>query len=111
MNLLLEYTRNPHEIRRASKAKLSDIRKMMREHPSDLPGWGNPALHPHIISRRRASASSWPVEDATVIIEHKLMHDQGRVIMCQGRDGDYIIQYAIPVKGRPLRGASYFYGG
>lgn len=111
MKTLLERTRNPHEVHRKKGVKLSTVRTEMKENPLDLPGWGVPNLQRHIISRRKASAPGWPVEDAEVIIEHKRLHDQGRVIMCQGRDGEYIIQYAIPVKGRPLRGAAYFYGG
>lgn len=110
INELLARTRNPFEIQRLTGAKLSDIRALMKEDPSDLPGWGKTSLQRHIISRRKAFAPEWPVEDAEVIIEHKRMHDQGRVIMCQGRDGEYIIQYAIPTK-RPLRTTPYFYGG
>lgn len=107
---LLARTRNPFEIHRVTGEKLSDIRAMIREDQSDLPGWGRPSLQRHIISRRRAFAPEWPVEDADVIIEHKRMHDQGRVIMCQGRDGEFILQYAIPTR-RPLRTQPYFYGG
>lgn len=112
---LMERTRNPFEIQRyfdaSSKVKLSDIRAVMKANPSDLPGWGRPSLQRHIISRRKAYAQSWPDADLQTIIDHKRLHDQGRVIMCQGRDGEYIIQYAIPVRGRPLRCAAYFYGG
>jgi hypothetical protein len=107
---LLERTRNPFEIQRLSSVKLSDIRTMMKENPSELAGWGRVSLQRHIISRRKAWAQSWPLDDAQTIIDHKRLHDQGRVIMCQGRDGDSILQYAIPTK-RPLRCQPYFYGG
>jgi hypothetical protein len=107
---LLARTRNPFEIQRLSDAKLSDIRAVMKENASDLPGWGRPSLQRHIISRRKATAPNWPLEDAQTIIDHKRQHDQGRVIMCQGRDQDYILQYAIPTK-RPLSVQTYFYGG
>lgn len=110
INELLARTRNPFEIQQLTGAKLSEIRAVMKEAPSALPGWGKPSLQRYIISRRKAYAPEWPVEDAKVIIEHKRMHDQGRVILCQGRDGEYIIQYAIPTK-RPLRTTPYFYGG
>lgn len=106
---LMQRTRNPFEIQRHTDAKLSEIRAVMKEYPSDLPGWGKPSLHRYIISRRKANAPGWPAEDAQTIIENKRLHDQGRVIMCQGRDGEFIIQYAIPTR-RPLRTSSYFYG-
>lgn len=111
---LMERTRNPFEIQRhfdaTSAAKISEIRAVMKEYPSELPGWGKPSLQRFIISRRKAFAPEWPVEDAEIIIEHKRLHDQGRVIMCQGRDGEFILQYAIPTR-RPLRTQPYFYGG
>lgn len=107
---LLGKTRNPFEIQRLTGKKLSDIRAAIKTDGSDLPGWGRPTMQHHIISRRRAAASSWPDDDLQVIIDHKRMHDQGRVIMCQGRDGEYILQYAVPTK-RPLRCQPYFYGG
>lgn len=108
---MLDKTRNPYTIHRATGAKLSEIRAVMKEYELDLPGWGKPSLQRHIISSRRAHAVGWPSVDLQTIIDHKRLHDQGRVIMCQGRDGDNILQYAIPVKGRPLRGAAWFYGG
>lgn len=107
---LLAKTRNPYEIVRLGDYKLSEVRAAMKAKPSELPGWGKPSLQPHIISRRRSFAPSWPNEDTAVILEHKRLHDQGRVTMCQGRDGDWIIQYAIPMK-QPLRRSAYFYGG
>lgn len=107
---LLARTRNPYEIARLGDLKLSEVRAAMKKNPTELSGWGRPSLQPHIISRRKAFSPSWPGEDAVVIIEHKRLHDQGRVTMCQGRDGEWIIQYAIPMK-RPIRRSAYFYGG
>lgn len=72
--------------------------------------FGETSLHPYIISRRRAMAPTWPIDDTQTIIEHKHLHDQGRVIMCQGRDGEFIIQYAIPTQRR-RKCQPYFYGG
>ena len=106
---LLAKTRNPYEIARATGARLSEIRAIMKAEPSELPGWGRPSLQPHIISRCLAERGYWPAEDADILINHKRLHDQGRVTMCQGRDGRWIIQYAIPMKS-PVRRNAYFYG-
>lgn len=109
LNHLLTRTRNPFEISRVLGCKISDVRQKMREAPSDLAGWGRPNLQPHIISRRRVSASSWPAEDLPTILEHRRLHDQGRVTMCQGRDGEWVIQYAV-IMQRPIRRNVYFHG-
>lgn len=105
----MQTTRNPHEIAEKTGARISTIRdQLMQTEP--LPGWGRVRLQRFIISRRRRFASEWPVTDRALIIENKRLHDQGRVTMCQGHDGDWVIQYAIPTK-RPVRRTAYFYGG
>lgn len=104
---LLEVTRNPFQIRREHGFKLSEIRELMQD-LEPLEGWGRVQLQPFIISRKRHTAP-WPAEDLACIQEHRRLHDQGRVTMCQGRDGQYTIQYAIPCKN-PKPRAPYFYG-
>ena len=108
----LNKTRNPYDVVRALlDVKLSEVRDVMKSHDlDDLSGWGKTSLQPHIISRRHANERYWPTRDLTTIMEHRRLHDQGRVTMCQARDGDYILQYAIPSK-RPLKRAPYFHGG
>lgn len=105
---LLGETRNPFEIHREYGFKLSDIRSIMREGLEALSGWGRPELQPWIISRKTVWAN-WPAADTACLQEHRRLHDQGRVTMCQGRDGDYTIQYAIPCQ-KPRPRAPYFYG-
>jgi len=105
----LEKTRNPYEVQRMTGCKLSDIRATMMERGDHLPGWGRPSLQRHIISRRRATAPHWPVEDAQTLIDAKRDHDRGRVTMCQGRDGEWIIQYAVPSTRQPIRRTPWFY--
>lgn len=106
---LLSETRNPHHIQaKVAGATLADVRRLMRLNPSELEGWGKPNLQPFIISRRRTA--HWPHEDQPVIMQHRRLHDQGRVTMCQGRDAEWIIQYAIPVQ-KPNPRSPYFYGG
>lgn len=107
----LQTSRNPHEIAEALDVKVADVRTVMRNcELEDLPGWGNPKLQPWIISRRRAWEGSWPTRHAARLSDHKRMHDQGTTTMCQGRDGDYIIQYSI-LSRRPIKRAAYFFGG
>lgn len=106
----LETSRNPHEIHHSTGVSLSEIRNHMRLNPSELAGWGRPEMQRHIISRRRASAFHWPTHHSELLIDHKRLHDQGRVNMCQGRDGDWIIQYAVS-NHRVIQRPAYFYGG
>lgn len=107
---MLAKSRNPHEIARVTGTKVSEVRKVMKENPSELSGWGRPVMQPHIISRRRVLDGPWPAEDSSLIIDSKRLHDQGRVTMCQGRDGPWVIQYAVPMSP-PVRRPAYFYGG
>jgi len=106
---LLATNRNPYEIQLRTGKRLSEIRQAILEEDDPLQGWGRLSLQPYIISRRRAGAPSWPPEHAPLLIEHKTLHDQGKTFMCQGRDGDWIIQYSIPARKKP-KPQPYFYG-
>lgn len=107
---MLETTRHPYRIQVETRTQLSEVRRLMRQEPSELPGWGRPSLHPYILSRRGVNAYEWPREDRGLILEHRRLHDQGKTTMCQGRDGQYIIQYSIPTRVT-VRRAPYFHGG
>ena len=103
-------TKNPHQIAAAFDIKLRDAREMLRANPEYVPGWGRVELHPFIISRRHIKASKWPSEDYQRLHEHRKLHDEGKVNMCQGRDGEWIIQYALP-NNPPVRRNAYFFAG
>lgn len=103
-------TKNPHHIAEALDIKLREARKMLRDTPEHIPGWGRVELHPHIISRRHVSWQKWPAEDYQRLHEHRKLHDEGKVSMCQGRDGEWIIQYAIPNQP-PVKREAYFFSG
>lgn len=108
---LLSKTRNPHEIADQLDLKLSEVRDVMRTIELDeLPGWGRQSMQRYIVSRRTCGAAAWPASDQTRLLECRRQHDQGRVTMCQGRDGEFIIQYAVPTRGRPLKRNAYFSG-
>lgn len=106
---VLARTRNPYEVANLLKLSLSTARKVVREADDNIPGWGKQHLQQHIISRRRVNDRVWPKADEFTFIEMRRLHDQGRVTMCQGRDGDWIIQYAIQSQ-RPIKRGTYFYG-
>jgi len=50
----------------------------------------------------------WPDEDQLRIRHFRKLHDQGRVNICQGRDGDFFILYAMPNR-TPVKRVTYFY--
>jgi hypothetical protein len=107
---MLRETRNPFDIQESTGAALSDIRRIMREGLPHLPGWGRLELQPYLVSRRSVSmAHGWPTRHLVRLQEMRRAHDQGRVTMCQGRSGTWILQYAIPTQKSCFRQA-YFYG-
>jgi hypothetical protein len=103
-------TKNPFQLAEQKDIKLREARAFLRENPEYSLGWGRVELHPHIISRRHVQWNKWPAEDYQRLHEHRKLHDEGKVTMCQGRDGDWIIQYAIP-NNPPVKRAAYFFCG
>lgn len=110
MNKLPENIRNPYTIADILDLKVREARALLRQNTDYVDSWGKPALHPHIISRRHIYAPKWPHEDLQRIYEHKKLHDEGKVTMCQGRDGEWLIQYAIP-NNPPVKRETYFFCG
>ena len=100
-------TRNPHELAEKYKITLAEAREMLRNELTPLEGWGRVNLQQHIISRRRIG-SAWPRADKEALDHNRGLHDQGRVTMCQGRDGDHVIQYAIPTMGTAIKRRAVF---
>lgn len=94
----LEVTRNPVEIAKNLDVTLGYARRLL-EDPSlpYLPGWGRVHMQKYIVSRKRRYAE-WPSEDLRTLYSHRIQHDAGKTIMCQGYDGDWVIQYSIPTK-------------
>lgn len=109
---LMLTTRNPHEIALKVGIPASEVRQIMVDNPSDLQGWGKPHLQQHIISRRKGwgGSTEWPAIDSQILLDHRRLHDQGRATMCQGRDAEWIIQYAV-LHTKPIFRHPYFYGG
>lgn len=61
----------------------------------------------HVVSRRSVNGR-WPEGDREALMIARSAHDQGLVTMCQGRVGGYILQYAIPTVGKPIKRSPYF---
>ena len=101
-------TRNPYEIAERDQCSLAEAKAALALITEPTLGWGKVSLYPHIISRRHVGAN-WPASDQLVLRHHQKLHDQGRVNMCQGRDGMYIIQYAIPNE-KIVKRTAYFGG-
>lgn len=94
---------------------VSLVRFIMEETPSpntvftkhSEDGWGRTALRPHIVTRKKAD-EAWKPEDEAIILEARNAYDAGDVEMCQGRDGDFIILYAVKRKKKANRDYAYF---
>lgn len=106
-NTVLKETRCPHDISEALGIPLQKSMEMVRKAPFELIGWGAAGKQEHIISRRR-SMSHWPEADELRIHYYRKLHDQGRVNLCQGRDGDFFLLYALP-NATPVKRDTYFY--
>lgn len=92
---MMQATRNPHDLAMFKLVSVEEARQMIIREDSYLLGWGKTSLQQHIISRRKLS-DKWPRADSARLGHFRKLHDQGKVTMCQGRDGEYMIQYAIP---------------
>lgn len=107
MKDILQSTRNPLDIAEALNIPLAKARGMVSDCDYEVEGWGKPYLQRHIISRRHVH-QGWPEAHSPRLAHYRKLHDQGRVNMCQGRDGMFIIQYAVP-NNPPVKREIYFY--
>lgn len=96
MNTILKTCRNPLDIASGLDISPHQARGMLTDDLEPLMGWGRVAMQKFLVSRRHVDAHHWPREHAASLAQYRKLHDQGRVTMCQGRDGVFILQYAIP---------------
>lgn len=107
----LKGTRSPYEIQNTLDLKLSQIKEAMVQMDLQyLPGWGRVSMQHHLVGRK-LTYGGWPSSIQDLMPELHRLHDSGKIILCQGRDINYILQYAVLVSGSPLRRAAYFTGG
>ena len=100
---------NPPKIASRYGVPASLVRFIMQETPSPNTtftkvsddGWGRKELRPHLVSRK-AAGDAWPEEDEAKIEAARESYDAGNCEICQGRDGDFILLYAIRRK-RPIK--------
>lgn len=102
MKEFLKRNRNPLDLAEKFDLPISKARKIIHEQDEEIMGWGPARKQRNIISRTLVGYA-WPEFHRDRLEHYRMLHDQGRVTMCQGRDGKYIIQYAIPTKQRVTR--------
>lgn len=94
---------------------VSLVRFLMQETPSPTSvftkhsedGWGRKSLRPYIVARKGAD-EAWKEEDKEAIEKARVEYDAGLVELCQGRDSDFIILYAVKRKKPAKRSYKYF---
>jgi hypothetical protein len=96
--------RDPRAVARDLGIPLSAVRPTLissrRFEPISEDGYGRPKLRQYIVSRKNCHDTTWPKDDLLKINVARHRYDAGEIEMCQGRDGDWFILYAIP-RARP----------
>ncbi len=100
---------NPPKIASRYGVPAALVRYIMQESPNPNTvftkvsddGWGRKSLRPHLVSRK-AAGDAWPDADKDKIEAARESYDMGHCEICQGRDGDFILLYAITRK-RPIK--------
>lgn len=103
MNPILKETRNPVAISQALEITHAKAREMVKDCKEESQGWGPLSKQKNIISRRHVT-QEWSDD----VSHFQKLHDQGRVTLCQGRDGNFFILYAQP-NNPPKARLPYFF--
>ncbi|AJD82936.1 hypothetical protein PJWF_00042 [Achromobacter phage JWF] len=96
---LLEKGYGPQTIVQQLGVTITEVVTVIKE--TAMRGWGAPDNIHRIVSRKKAWERSWPEVDQPILAKVRVSHDEGKISMVQARDGDYIIQYAVPVISQP----------
>lgn len=70
-------------------------------------GWGRPELRDFIVTRKLAH-SEWADEDKVVFERLRDRYDAGEIELAQGRDGNFVIQYAFVRSKNAKRETAWF---
>ena len=102
----LKRTRNYYRLARQYGVQPDDIRNLLNPDTTfkklTEDGLGRIELREYIVAVKQAT-DKWPD-----LSETKAIYDEGKIEMCIGRDGENLIQYAIPRKW-PTKPRNYFY--
>lgn len=101
----LSRTRIPLDLVDLLSITVSQARLIINNQTDTLPGWGDPNKHQYLIARRHVN-QEW--RDGPRIEHHQRLHDQGKINLCQGRDGSYFLLYAMPNRTIIQRDAYFF---
>lgn len=112
---LLAFRANPVRIATKLGVPIALVRYIANETPTgtseftvhSTDGWGRFELRDFIVTRKNAG-SEWSLEDRPKIEAIREAYDQGFIEMAQGRDGNFVIQYAFPRSKRAKRTYLYF---
>lgn len=105
-NILDEYKkcRSPFRVSKAFNLDVQQIWDLIEAHqaylqypPERYGGFGRPELRSYLVARRRSRGSRWD-NDSPEIKEAREMYEAGTVELATGRDGDWVLLYAIPRK-------------
>lgn len=103
MTPALNTNRNPLDLAGILDISVSKARDLVKKCDEGLPGWG-PLRKQHNIIARRHVNQGWNVD----LSHWQKLHDQGKVNICQGRDGNYFILYA-QWNQTPVSRRAYFF--
>lgn len=95
----------PSSLVRYIESEIPNPNTEFTRHSDD--GWGRIELRRYIIARQLAG-EAWSDADEDKIAEARKQYDDGLVEICRGRDGDFILLYAITRKRPIKRGYKYF---
>lgn len=96
---LLEKGYGPPAIAQQLGVTIQEVVMVIKENA--MMGWGARSEIHRVVSRKKSWERNWPESDLLILAQMRIDHDAGKVSMVQARDGDYIIQYAVPVISQP----------
>lgn len=114
-DVLMEYkrTRSPFRTANLTGLDASVVWAIIEEHTDKLSayperngGFGRPELESYIVARRKVTSRSWDNAEPA-IADARLAYEKGTHELATGRDGGWLILYAIPRKKATPR-TNYF---
>jgi hypothetical protein len=105
---------SPFKASRSTGISLPDVFEIIGKNQEDLAktgerhdGFGRPDMRIHLVTRRRAMGEPWDNTDPK-IAEARASFEAGTHLMATGRDGQWLLLYAIERTGKPEPKPRYF---